>query len=72
MEDDARKNGCTTVREGMSEWLRTVKYLNVQRITYDQYERTANRYINLIIGDVSIQEVNAVDIKRLLNNNEGG
>ena len=67
MEDDVRRNSFTTIRDGLSEWLRTVKYLNVQRITYDQYERTANRYINLIIGDIPIQEVTAVNIKRLLN-----
>ena len=60
--DEARK----PLKESMKNWLRVYKFPEVERITYDRYECTAEHQIYPYIGNKLVGDVTPADIKKLL------
>ena len=62
-----------TLRESMQNWLQVFKFPSVERTTYDRLECTAKNQIYTILGDKVVGNIQAADIKKLLNHwmNEG-
>ena len=67
--DESKK----TLRESMQNWLQVFKFPSVERTTYDRLECTAKNQIYTILGDKVVGNIQASDIKKLLNHwmNEG-
>lgn len=61
--DETRK----TLQESMQHWLEVFKFQSVERTTYDRLECTARHQIYPELGEKTITDVSAADIKALLN-----
>ena len=67
--DESKK----TLRDSMQNWLQVFKFPSVERTTYDRLECTAKNQIYTILGDKVVGNIQASDIKKMLNHwmNEG-
>ena len=61
--DESKK----TLRDSMQNWLQVFKFPSVERTTYDRLECTAKNQIYTILGDKVVGNIQASDIKKLLN-----
>ncbi len=61
--DESKK----TLRDSMQNWLQVFKFPSVERTTYDRLECTAKNQIYTILGDKIVGNIQASDIKQLLN-----
>lgn len=61
------------LRDSMQSWLELFKFPSVERTTYDRCECTARNPVYSLIGDKTVGDIAAADIKALLNHfmNEG-
>ena len=55
------------LKESMTNWLQVFKFPSVERTTYDRYECTAENQIYPLIGNKSVGNITAADIKKVLN-----
>ncbi len=61
--DEAKKR----LADSMRTWLRVFKFPSIERTTYDRYECTAENQIYPVLGNKTVGDITAADIKSLLN-----
>lgn len=56
-----------TLEQSMNNWLRVFKFPSVERGTFDRCECTARHQIYPLIGEKTVGDITAVDLKSVLN-----